>query len=744
MSVDVTSYRQRLGRTFPEVDRVFEDRLREATHLLTPAGVDGWLEGAIFLGKLGRGAEPMLIFLEEAPLVAAILGESSIVTLKDMAYAISRTPNGDAITPFLQTAATAARRLEDASLFDGYLSLIKMVMEQTTTSVHSIVATHPSPCLIDFLSSVPSVLTQVPLAGMKNWVAFGINGYAHDPEGQSDYFALQSPESHNVLSRERHGTLLVDHERLLNLYLRGCWDTETTFRPYSLLFDEIRQAKPYWDRLGVHLPDLYDDREGIAGINRYRAALAHLIAHQRWTVPTLGDNLSPFQQLAAETFEDMRVEQLAMCQWPGLRPLWRSLHPKPVEGAAPENSCDVHHRLAMLSYAALDPDHGYQEPVLNDFLARFMARIGQEMTTEACIDLARAWYVASKKPSDRAVTMYLEQVEVDYRDDNRHMWLHHEQEDDATGSASSDSEAEAQEFALPPRHYDEWDQRAQRYLPDWVSLYERLHPLESPAKVDRLLEKHAQLSKRLERLIDMLKPQNKVRIRFQEEGSELDLDVAIRSLIDLKAGSQPDPRINMSHRTDGRSIAVSLLLDLSVSLNERPPGCNQTILELSQEAVSLLAWAVEKMGDPLAIGGFNSNSRHEVRYYHFKGFSEGWGDEVKGRIAAMEGAWSTRMGAAMRHAGEGLKQQQTDKKLLLILTDGRPHDVDVKDARHLIDDARKATHELDSDGIYPYCINLDPQADEYVADIFGNNYTVIDNIERLPERLPELFISLTK
>ena len=52
--------------------------------------------------------------------------------------------------------------------------------------------------------------------------------------------------------------------------------------------------------------------------------------------------------------------------------------------------------------------------------------------------------------------------------------------------------------------------------------------------------------------------------------------------------------------------------------------------------------------------------------------------------------------------------------------------------------------ELDQDGIYTYCINLDPGADEYVADIFGQQYTVIDNVERLPEKLPELFISLTK
>ncbi|MHB1100381.1 MAG: VWA domain-containing protein, partial [Burkholderiales bacterium] len=251
-------------------------------------------------------------------------------------------------------------------------------------------------------------------------------------------------------------------------------------------------------------------------------------------------------------------------------------------------------------------------------------------------------------------------------------------------------------------------------------------------------------ARRLRKIIDMLKPQNRVRIRYQEEGSDLDLDVAIRSLIDFRGGAQPDMRINMSHRHDGRSIAVSLLLDLSASLADVPEGCTQSKLEISQEAVSLLAWAVEKIGDPLAIGGFHSDTRHEVRYLHFKGYGEHWGDEVKSRLAAMEAGYSTRMGAAMRHAGHYLSHQNSDKKLLLVLTDGEPSDVDVQDSRLLTEDARIAVRELDTKGIYTYCISLDPKADDYVSDIFGNRHTVIDNVARLPDRLPGLFMALTK
>ena len=174
-----------------------------------------------------------------------------------------------------------------------------------------------------------------------------------------------------------------------------------------------------------------------------------------------------------------------------------------------------------------------------------------------------------------------------------------------------------------------------------------------------------------------------------------------------------------------------------------PRGCEQTILQLSQEAVSLLAWSIEQLGDPFAIGGFHSDTRHNVRYFHFKGFSEHWDDTVKGRLAAMEAGYSTRMGAAMRHAGHYLANQPADKKLLLILTDGEPSDIDVHDERLLIEDAHKAVQELDRDGIFTWCISLDTKADEYIGDIFGQQYTVIDHVDRLPEKLPLLFAALT-
>ena len=722
-------------------------RIACAQSVLSDAGIAAYIEHARFLGKMGRGAEPILIFLEEWPHVAEVVGEDALPDIMEFVRKMWKTPNSIAIAPFLQSLPVTARRLQTRELLRDYLAIALELMEQTTGSIHGIHQTFPSPGLPEMFKQASVLLGQLSLAGLKNWVDYGVLYYEDHPDRQVDYFSLQSADSRAVLQRERHGTLLVDNERKLSLYLRGLWHDDDMLIPYSSAFDELRKPIPYYDKLGIRLPDVYNDAQGITGLDRYRATLAHIAAHRRWTTAIIADNLSPFQRMAAEFLEDSRVEYLAMREYPGLRRIFKALHPIPAEDACDaETTSTVRHRLAMLSRAILDAQHPYKNADISEFAQRFHRLMTESKTgTQDMADLGVSFITKTRLKSDNLANTHFADTVIDYRDDNRQMWKFIEEGDEEEAFDEPRKIEPGEEVnALPPRHYPEWDYNNQSYRPDWVSVYEGLHPQGNPADIDRLLEKHAGLAKRLKKILDLLKPQDKVRIRYQEEGSELDLDVAIRSLIDFKSGAQPDPRINMSHRNDGRSIAVMVLLDLSESLNEKAAGSEQTILELSQEAVSLLGWAVEKLGDPFAIAGFHSNTRHEVRYLHIKGYSERWNDEVKGRLAAMEASYSTRMGAAMRHAAHYLEKQTADKKLMLILTDGQPADIDTKDGNLLIADARQAVKELDRQGIYSYCINLDPKADEYVADIFGRQYTIIDNVEQLPQKLPELFISLTK
>lgn len=740
---------EKLNCKFSQVDEVFDECMKEAAHRLSADGLESYIENARFIGKMGRGPEPLLVYLEEAPRLASLIDEQVLVDLREFAYYMSTHTNFKAIVPFLQTCVAVGKRLPTRKLYMRYVELVRDMMDRTTSSVHGHHTTFASPGLPELLKQAPNILSLVPLEGFRNWIDYGIRYYNDHPQRQEEYFSLESADARAVLQRERHGTLFIDNERKLDLYMRGLWRDPEQLVPYSLVFDSLTKPMPYYDEEGIRLPDVFDDLNEVRGIDRYRATLAHMAAHRRWSSKMVVDNWSPFQRLGVEVFEDCRVDYLAMQRYPGLKKLFLALHPVPDESML-ENSkaSTIRIKLAMVSRAMLDPNYQYENADIREFADRFRKAMTEgESTSPDMARLGLLFIARMRRQSDLSPKVYFQDTEVDYRDDNRHLWIYLEKGDDEeTLFEHLDKRKKEEEelHALPPRHYDEWDYTNQSYRPDWASVYEMKHPGGSPAMVDGLLEKHAGLAKHLKRILDLIKPQNKVRIRYQEEGSELDLDIALRSLIDYRAGSQPDPRINMSHRTDGRNIAVSLVLDLSESLNEKVQSTGQTILELSQEAVSLLAWAVGRLGDPFAISGFHSNTRHDVRYYHIKGYHEAWDDSVKGRIGAMQAGWSTRMGAAMRHAGHYLKSQPADKKLMLILTDGEPADIDEHDPQLLIQDARQAVNELDRDGIYTYCVNLDAKADDYVADIFGNHYTVIDNVAHLPERLPQLFMALTK
>jgi nitric oxide reductase activation protein len=168
------------------------------------------------------------------------------------------------------------------------------------------------------------------------------------------------------------------------------------------------------------------------------------------------------------------------------------------------------------------------------------------------------------------------------------------------------------------------------------------------------------------------------------------------------------------------------------------------VLQLAREATALLAWAIDGIGDPFAVHGFASDGRHDVQYYRFKDFDQPYDDAARSRLAGMRGGLSTRMGAALRHAASFLEKRPQRRRLILLVSDGEPADIDVRDPQYLRHDTKKAVEELGRRGISTFCLTLDPDADDYVSRIFGTNgYTVVDHVQRLPERLPSLFMRLT-
>lgn len=745
MTAEAQTHRERLRCSVTKIDDIFDGCLREAQASMSPKGVDDWIDGATRVCGLGRGTELVLIFLEEIPGVVRATDESIIPEIADTAELLSKAAVGPALNPFLATLPGVARRLRDADLLGHWLDFVCLMANAAPRGV------------VPMLGKIGHLLDQLSIGGLRNWIAYGLRTYKAQPWRHPEYFGLATPDSLAAMQRERHGTLYVDNERQLRLWLRSLWGLEIDFRPYSLAFvDPLYAPRPHVDKLGIHIPDVYDDLETpsgtISGIDRYRAMVAHMAGHHLWSTPYLADNFSAFQHLAIEAFEDSRIEALAMRRYPGLRRLFKAMHPIPKPGACPEGVSCIRHKLTMLSRAILDPDHAYDDPSLLEYVAKFHARFAERpFDAKWSLDLGVEWLGDNYEHDFRKQTVWFEDTRIPYRDDNRYLWVFLEDTDDEDefhsdhGHSAPEEEEGDDDGLLPPQHYPEWDHEAQQYRPDWATVHESRQTQGRAGDIDALLERHGLLAKRLKQVVDLLKPHQRRRIRYQEEGDEMDLDVLIRAMTDYRSGAEPENRVQVRYEKAGRNIALLLLLDLSQSITEVPAGARHSILQLSQEAVSLLGWTVDALGDKFAIAGFASNTRHEVRYTHFKGFDEPWGEAPKGRLAAMEAGYSTRMGAALRHAARYLEGRREEKKLLFLLTDGEPSDIDVSDEGYLKADTHVAVGELKRKGIDTFCITLDPKADDYVEEIFGPaRYTVVDRVELLPEKLSRLFMSLTK
>ncbi len=129
------------------------------------------------------------------------------------------------------------------------------------------------------------------------------------------------------------------------------------------------------------------------------------------------------------------------------------------------------------------------------------------------------------------------------------------------------------------------------------------------------------------------------------------------------------------------------MLDTSASTGDRIESADRTVLEVARDASALASLTLEHAGDRCAIHGFCSNGRHEVRYESFKEFDEAPDLHCLARRAGMRSRLSTRFGAGLRHASGVLTAERCEHRLLLLITDGEPHNIDIFDRRYLIEDA---------------------------------------------------------
>jgi len=741
---------------------------------MSPAGLQIYLEAAKGLCELGRGPDLARFWLEQMPAVVKEVGEDILPDTLEAVMKLSSMTSGSVLAQLVATLPVAARRLGDIDLVRRYLEF-----------THRLCAKAPRG-LRPMLMHLDELLSKLTLGGLRRWAEFGAQAYRRDLANLAAYFDLATADSLAMLREQRKGTLFIDVQRKLNFFLRAFWGRDFFIRPAE---SDVPGFRPFIDAGVLHLPDAVDNAASVSGVELYRACAAHLAAHLMYADHAMSaQELSPAQMFFIGMAEDARVEYCAAKAFPGLGRLWRILLSQEPSGApAHPTLATLEHVALMLRDPAVSTDDDEIEVIVRDFhLQMGRNEHNPEFSWHLGLKLYHLFADRREVPSLRL----LEKIRIPYRDDNRIIWerdarafhdggtlrdqapvqvrreasvieMANEIDCEFAGDDAQEiwrlstpfwldqegctlNQLEGTEPVSDPYCYPEWDYQVQLLRPDWVTVYERRQPVGLAGEIDEILTRHRPVTAKIRKIIDLLQPEGVARERNLEDGDDIDLNAAVDAMIAIRRGETPNPRVTMRHTVKHRDLAIVVLLDLSESTGDRIKESGQSILELTREACALVATAITGVGDPFAIHGFASDGRHDVRYFRFKDFDERFDDRVKARLAGMSGGLSTRMGAALRHAGLHLMRQSENRKLILLVTDGEPADIDERDPQHLRQDTRRAVDDLQQQGIQSYCLTLDPNADEYVRRIFGTGrYTIVDRVTRLPEKLPMLFATLT-
>lgn len=292
--------------------------------------------------------------------------------------------------------------------------------------------------------------------------------------------------------------------------------------------------------------------------------------------------------------------------------------------------------------------------------------------------------------------------------------------------------------------YDEWDAGTADYKPAWCRLVETTLEEENRQFVDQTLAEHAGLIFLLRRYFQGLRPQGLRTARRQQDGEDLDLDAVTTTIVEHAAGQSASDQIYIKRIRQEREVAIALLIDMSGSTNRQLDGGTRRVMDVEKEGLLLLAEAIHAIGDSFAIYGFSGNSRQDVEFFIIKEFEEPFSTQVQGRIGAMAPRVQNRDGTAIRHATRKLAEQTAQIRLLILLSDGRPLDEDYS-GDYAVFDTKMALREAKRLGIHPYCITIDSEAQSYLDEMYGEvNYTIIDHVRTLPERLPRIYRRLTR
>lgn len=724
-------------------------------HGFPPEWQDRWHVAHSRIEQAGYGELVAAAYRRAGPELAARIGPAFAVRLASAISQVAIRSGRLAASLVPQAALLASRRFQGTVAMDSWAAALDQTARQAPEGV------------LPLLENTGKLVAALDAPGFVAFVRMGIHLADGNPERRRAFFALESAEAVRIIEGTAGDGGLTELRHGLGLFLGALWGISPPIAEAPPDAPEQMRRRPGFGGGGLRLPSAFAGFGGDEAKLLYRAAVAHIGAHHRFTRTKFPvAELKPMQIALVSLIEDARIEMLASRSMPGLSRLWRRFHVARPEGPAVAIAL-----MARLSRALADPDYedphawvkkgralfekAAREDVDNQQLSRRIGGLlGNDIGQMRLQFDARAYVVQPPYRDDNLgiwdferdddqvpveIKTMLEGARIDQRvgDDGRR-----EEAEDGDTERGKLVEAQDDDSSVVT-NYPEYDHVTGRYRPNWCQVREMPGQIGSLGIAAALREARSDLVDRLTGLIKASRINRQQRVRGQTEGEFIDIDAGIDAMIARRAGAAPDTRVYCRYERRSRDMSVLLLIDSSRSTTERMRGSTSTVLEMERLSTALLARAMTDVGDAFAIAAFCSNGREDVRYERVKDFGRPFDAGALDRLAGLVGDYSTRLGAVMRHAGNDLRSQKSYRRLLMIVTDGEPSDIDVDDPDYLAEDARAAVHELNRDGIDVFSVVLDSAAESYARRIFGPKGMVrLDSIDRLPDLLPGLYLRM--
>ncbi len=714
-----------------------------------------WSEACARLTRAGYGEGVAEAYRLASLAIAPVVGPEAAVDLADHVSTMAIRAGPQVASEFAARAEPAAHRLREPALFSCWMEVLVELAASAPESVEPV------------LWRMDELLCDLDVAALRSWLRTGVQAAAGDRDRRRAFFAGESREGERLLAWERGETSFAEVDRRTRAFFVALWGLRPRFQEVPV--DRRGGAHPRvsFSRSLVTVPTSFPGYRGRLGEELFRAALAHVGAHLVFGGPPFPVARSrPLERAVVSVVEDARVEHLAMRRFPGLVRLWLPFHEASASGPGL-----VPALLARLARALFDPDHVDDDGWVRKGRDLFFAardswgdpRISRTIGNVLANDLGQM-----RLQFDPHAYV----VEPPYRDDGVGLWAmegdippaswaceipmetvrpHHIEGDDGRpgcdpGSGRATTAVEPTPAAeIPVVRLPEWDYGTARFRPEWVTVLETTRVVGSDRFFRDAIDRHPDVAARIDALVRAARVSRAERLRRRPEGETLDLDAAVQALADLRAGRTPDVAVYQSSARRRRDLTVSLVLDASRSTADRAPDGRGTVLDLVRDAAALVGHAMNAMGDPFEIFAFDSDGRDAVRIHRIKAYEEPFGSETAAALAGLAPGRSTRIGAVLRYAAIELLRQRTHRRLVLLVTDGEPADVDCPDARYLVEDARHATIELRRLGLDVFCLLVGAGYIEVATRIFGpRGFTTVPRITALPERLPSLYFRLAR